>query len=110
MRFINKKVLLIDMINTIEPNTGNINITAKVIDTEEPRIFNKFGKEGKVQNVRIKDETGTTTLVLWNEQITDDIKPNIDIEIMKGYAKEYNNEIQITLGKFGKMNIKKFEK
>jgi ssDNA-binding replication factor A large subunit len=105
MRFLNIKYMIILMINAIQPNTGKINLTAKVIETEEPRTFNKFGKEGKVQNVKIQDDTGMTTLVLWNEQITEEIKPNIDIEIKDGYAKEYNNEVQISLGKFGKISV-----
>lgn len=92
------------LINDLKPKQSNFEINAEVIEKESPREFEKFGKKGKVCNAKIKDESGIIKLTLWNEEI-DMIKVGDLINIKNGYVSEWNNEKQISIGKFGTMII-----
>lgn len=92
------------MIKDLEPRQGNVEITAEVIEVNEPREFTKFGRTGRVATAKIKDETGEVNLSLWNEQI-DLVKPGIKIKITNGYVNEFQGEKQLTTGKFGKLEV-----
>jgi replication factor A1 len=91
-------------IKELQPKQGKADITAEVIDKEEPRAFNKFGKDGRVCNAKIKDATGTVKLTLWNEQI-DQVHIGDKIKITNGYVNEWQGELQLTTGKFGKLEV-----
>lgn len=91
-------------IKDLQARQGNVELTAEVIDISEPREFSKFGRTGKVANAKIKDETGTIKLTLWNEQ-ADIIKKGDKVHITNGWVGEYQGELQLSTGKFGKLEI-----
>ena len=91
-------------INELQPKTGNVDLIATVTHIDAPRGFEKQGSKGRVAKATIKDETGECKLSLWNEQI-DQIKKGEKIKITGGWADEYKGEIQLTSGKFGKIEI-----
>jgi len=91
-------------IKEIQPNQGNIEVTAQVAQKEAPRTFEKFGKQGKVCNVIIKDESGTIKLTLWNDDI-DKINQGDTIKLTNGWCSEYKSEKQLSTGKFGKIEV-----
>ncbi|MFC1691124.1 SOSS complex subunit B family protein [Nanoarchaeota archaeon] len=91
-------------INELKPKQGKIELTAKVSDKGEVREFNKFGKEGKVCNATIKDETGEIALTLWNDQV-DQINIGDKVKITNGYVNEWQGEMQLTSGKFGELEV-----
>lgn len=91
-------------ISDLQARQGKIEIEAKVIDKEEPRTFEKFGKSGKVCNAKIRDDSGEVKLTLWNEQV-DQVKKGDRVRISNGYVNEYQGELQLTTGKFGKLEV-----
>lgn len=91
-------------ISDLKPNQGNVDITAEVVDKEEPRTFEKFGKAGRVCNLKIKDESGEVKLTLWNEDI-DKVNEGDTIHLQNGWCSEYKSEKQLSTGKFGKVDI-----
>ncbi|MBN2421315.1 hypothetical protein JXB27_03490 [Candidatus Woesearchaeota archaeon] len=91
-------------INEIQAKQGDIDIDAEVVDKANPREFDKFGKKGRVCNAKIKDETGSVALTLWNDEI-DLVDVGDKVRITKGYAGEWQGEIQLSAGKFGKIEI-----
>jgi replication factor A1 len=91
-------------ISELKVGTGSVNIEAEVVSIEAPREINKYGRKLRVANVTIKDESGSITLVLWNEQI-DKVKEGAKLKIENGYVNEWQNNPQLTLGKFGKMTV-----
>lgn len=88
----------------LKPRQGKVEITAKVIDKGDVREFNKFGKPGRVCNAKIKDETGEIALTLWNDDI-DKVSVGDKIRIENGYVNEWQGELQLTTGRFGKLEI-----
>ncbi|MFH1393528.1 MAG: OB-fold nucleic acid binding domain-containing protein [Candidatus Micrarchaeota archaeon] len=91
-------------ISELSPGTGSVNLDAEVVSIEEPREINKYGRKLRVANATIKDDSGTITLVLWNDEI-DKIKEGNKIKIENGYVNEWQGNPQLTLGKFGKMTV-----
>ena len=91
-------------IKDIQANQGNIDIVATVIQKEDERTFEKFGKQGRVCNATLGDETGQVKLTLWNEDI-DKVKEGDKIHIENGWCSEYKGEKQLSSGKFGKIEV-----
>lgn len=91
-------------INEVQAKMGKIELTAEITEKGEPRTFEKFGKQGKVCDAQIKDESGTLKLTLWNEQC-DQVSVGDMVKISNGYAGEYKGTIQLSTGKFGSLEV-----
>lgn len=91
-------------ISELQPGQGNVTIEGEITEVQQPRTFEKFGKSGRVANATLKDDTGEIKLSLWNEQI-DLVKPGSKIRITNGYVSEWKGELQLTTGKFGKLEV-----
>ena len=91
-------------IKDLHAKQGNVDLTAEVVDKGNVRTFEKFGKQGKVCNAKINDGTGTITLTLWNDDV-DKIDVGDKIKITNGYISEWQGELQLGTGKFGKLEI-----
>jgi len=91
-------------IKDLKPNAGNVDLVLEVVDKEEARTFEKFGKSGSVCNVKVKDATGAVKMTLWNEDI-EKVKVGDKIHIQNGWCSEFRDELQISSGKFGKIDV-----
>lgn len=91
-------------INELKPGTGSVSIEAEVVSMDSEREINKYGRKLRVANATIKDDSGSITLVLWNDQI-DSVKAGAKIKIENGYVNEWQGAAQLTLGKFGKLTV-----
>ena len=91
-------------INELRPKTGNIEMDVNVTEIGDIREFEKSGSKGRVAKATISDETGVCKLTLWNEQV-DEVKVGSKIKISNGWADEWKDEIQVSTGKFGKIEL-----
>ncbi|MBI5398506.1 hypothetical protein HZB03_03510 [Candidatus Woesearchaeota archaeon] len=91
-------------INELQPRQGKVELAATVLDIGQSRTFDKGGNQGRVANATIKDETGSIKLSLWNEQI-DQVHVGDLIKIANGYVSEFRGEMQLSTGKFGKLEV-----
>jgi replication factor A1 len=91
-------------VSELKAGTGSVNLEVEIVSKEAEREINKYGRKLRVCNLTIKDESGTMTLVLWNEEI-DKVKEGDKLKIENGYVGEWQNAPQLTLGKFGKMTV-----
>jgi replication factor A1 len=91
-------------VKDVQANQGNIDLVVEVVSKEEPRVFEKFGKEGRVCNAKVKDETGELKLTLWNDDV-DKVSVGDKIHIENGWCSEYRDEKQLSSGKFGKIEV-----
>ncbi len=88
----------------LQVGQGKVDIVGEITKVEEPRTFNKFGKDGKVANAVLKDVSGEIKLTLWNEQV-DQVKQGNKVHIANGYVSEFKGEKQLSTGKFGTLEI-----
>ena len=91
-------------ISELQPRQGKVEIEAEVINKGEVRTFEKFGKEGRVCNAKIKDDSGEMTLSLWNEQV-DQVNTGDKVKVGNGYVSEFKGEMQVSTGKFGTLEV-----
>ena len=89
-------------VKDLKAKQGNVEIVLDVIDVGEARSFEKFGKAGRVSTALAKDETGDVKVTLWNDDI-EKVKAGDKIKIANGYVSEWQGEIQLTTGRFGKI-------
>jgi replication factor A1 len=91
-------------IKDIQANQGNIDVVVEITTKDEPRTFEKFGKQGRVCNAKAKDESGEITLTLWNDDV-DVVNVGDKIHLQNGWCSEYKGERQLSSGKFGKIEV-----
>jgi len=83
-----------------------IDIQAQVTEKESPREVLSRYKDvvHRVANATISDETGKIKLTLWNNQI-DEVSVNDNIKIENGYVTSFRGEIQLNVGRYGKLTV-----
>ncbi len=93
-------------IRELEDGMKRVNVVAKVIEKSDPREVHSRTKNTtyNVADAVISDETGTTKLTLWNEQI-DQVNVNDTIKIENGYVTSFRGEIQLNVGRYGTLTI-----
>ena len=88
----------------LKDGTGKVNITAKVIEKGPVREVNTKNGRLKVSDAVIEDDSGTITLTLWGDE-GDKIKQGDEVKIENGFVKEWNNSLQLSAGKYGKLVV-----
>jgi len=91
-------------ISEVQANQGKIEVTATVIEKQDVRTFNKFGKEGRVCTAKLKDDSGEILLTLWNDDI-EKVGQGDTIKVVNGWCAEFRGERQLSAGKFGSIEL-----
>jgi len=83
-----------------------VDVEAKVVEKGDPReVMSRYKDETyKVADAVVADDTGSIKLTLWNEQI-DQVNVNDTIKVENGYVTSFKGEIQLNVGKYGKLTI-----
>jgi replication factor A1 len=91
-------------ISELKIGEGKVNIEGVVKGISDTRAFNKYGRDLKVANAILEDESGAIKLTLWNEEIMK-VKEGAKVKITNGFVNEFQGEKQLTAGKFGKLEV-----
>ncbi|MFA5174241.1 MAG: SOSS complex subunit B family protein [Candidatus Pacearchaeota archaeon] len=89
-------------ISELKTNQGNVEVEGTIKEIGEIRTFNKFGRELRVANAILSDDSGSVKLTLWNDDATR-FSQGDKIKISNGYVGEFQGEKQLSSGKFGKI-------
>ena len=83
-----------------------VSVEGRVVEKGNTReVRSRYKDETyRIADATVADETGNIKLTLWNEQIEQVNVDNI-IKIENGYVTSFRGEIQLNVGKFGKMTI-----
>ena len=87
---------------------NSADIVGRVISVYQVRSYNKNGREGKVANFILGDETGTIRVVLWDTNHISNIesgtlKEGIVIKIKNAYVKDNNGYSELHVSNKGKI-------
>ncbi len=90
-------------VKEINQRINHVNLSAKIKRKFPPRTVTVKGREARVMNFVVEDETGEMPVVTWNENYIDKIMNSRDgenISIANAYAKEnpFNGIIELNLG------------
>lgn len=104
-----KNLEAINKIVDLKPDS-EYTIFGTVINVYESRIFKrKNGRNGKVVNMDIQDDTGICRLVLWDKDVervnNKEIIKGSKIKIINGYTKQGYSGLEINLGRWGLLDI-----
>jgi replication factor A1 len=93
-------------IKELRDGTKRVDIEAKVTEKTGPREVMSRYKDVmlKVANATISDDTGSIKLTLWNDQI-EQVNVNDTIKIEGGYVTSFRGEIQLNIGRYGKLSV-----
>ncbi|MEM2896565.1 MAG: OB-fold nucleic acid binding domain-containing protein [Candidatus Bathyarchaeia archaeon] len=94
-------------ISELKPGMKKVDLKGKIIELSEPReVVTRFGGLSRVATAVLADESGSIKLSLWNEDI-DKVSVNDEIAIENGYVTSFRGEIQLNVGKYGKLSKEK---
>ena len=92
-------------ISELRPGTKNVNITVKIEEIEPAReVQSRTGEQLRVANAVASDDSGKVKMSLWNDDI-DRVKANDTVTIDNGYVSSFRGEIQLSVGKYGKLSV-----
>ena len=91
-------------VSELRAGQGKVDVEVVVKSKEDARSFNKYGRELRVANAIVSDDSGEVKLSLWNDEI-DKVNVGDTLKITNGYVSEFNGQIQLTAGKFGKIEV-----
>jgi replication factor A1 len=87
----------------------DVDIEGKVITVYDVTAFTtKDGKDGRVRNVILADESGKTRVTFWNDDVDkiEDIKEDDIIKILHGYVKEgFRGGVEFQVGRKAEIHI-----
>jgi replication factor A1 len=94
-------------IKDLQDGMKRVAMEAKVAEKSDTReVTSKLkGQTFMIADAVVEDETGTIKLTLWNEQI-DQVNVNDTVKIENGYVTSFKGEIQLNIGKYGKLTVK----
>jgi replication factor A1 len=83
-----------------------VSVEATVKEKGTPRqVMSRSGTETyTVADAMVADESGSIKLTLWNEQIAQ-VNVNDRIRIENGYVTSFKGEVQLNVGKYGKLSV-----
>jgi len=56
-------------ISELRSGQGNVEVEGEISELGDTRAFNKYGRELKVANAILKDDSGAIKLTLWNDDV-----------------------------------------
>ena len=82
---------------------SDVSVVGTIVEMEPPKdIVTKYGYATKRANCMLEDDTGKIKLTLWGEQ-AEKFKSGDKIKIEGGYVKSFRGEINLSVGKKGKI-------
>jgi replication factor A1 len=83
-----------------------VSVEGKVVEKGDTReVKSRYKDETyRIADAVIADESGSIKLTLWNEQI-EQVNVGDNVKIENGYVTSFKGEVQLNVGKFGKMTV-----
>jgi replication factor A1 len=90
-------------IATLRANS-NATFLATITAVSAPREVTTSRGSSQVADATLQDETGTTTLTLWGEDIQR-YSVGQKIQITDGWVKDFRGKLQVSMGRSGKITV-----
>ena len=86
----------------LKPGMSSVNIKVTVVETEPKQIITSKGVEHEILEAKVKDETGSIMLILWDEKVLP-LKAGDVLQIGNGFVTSFKGEWRINAGKYGEV-------
>ncbi len=96
----------VTIISDLSDGMQQVTVEGTIDEIPPPRevVSKKDGKNHKVADAMLFDVTGSVKLVLWNDMIRQ-VNEGERVLIEKGYVTSFRNELQLNVGRFGRIVI-----
>ena len=87
----------------VSAGESDVSLVGRVLETSEPRTFDRDDGQGKVANIAVGDETGWVRVALWDER-AEDVSSLTDGDVVRvrdGYARERDGGVEVNVGSRG---------
>jgi replication factor A1 len=93
-------------IKELQDGMKRVSVEAQVVEKGDVReVKSRFKDETyRIVDAVLADESGSVKLTLWNEQI-EMVNVGDKIKIENGYVTSFKGEVQLNVGKFGKLTV-----
>ena len=93
-------------INELKDGMRKVDVEGNVIEKSDAReVRSRWTNETyQVADATLEDETGTISLTLWNEQVTQ-VNVGDRVKIENGYIKSFRDVLQLNSGKYGTLTV-----
>lgn len=92
----------------IKSGMSRISVEGSVVSVSEPRTVNtRDGREVKVADALIQDDSGQIKLSLWEDHIAM-VKAGSKIAVENGYSRTFRGENFLNVGKYGKLEVREY--
>jgi len=91
-------------IRELQDGMKRVNVTAKIVEKSDPREVHTANGPSDTATAIITDDSGSIKLVLWGNQISA-VNTSDTVTIENGYISNYKGEIQLNIGKWGKLLV-----
>ena len=95
-------------IGELTPDMRDVDLVGKVAKIFPVTTFEKDGREGKVQNIVVADESGSIRMTFWNEDVEkiEKLAEGDIIEVKHGYVKKgFRDALEFTAGRRAEIGI-----
>ena len=83
----------------------HVNLKARVVEKSiTKKVYSRFGDSHDLSTAVISDSTGSIKLPLWNAQIGM-VSVGDTVQIENGRVRAFRGELQVSVGKRGKLNV-----
>jgi len=90
----------------VEPEKNVNDLIVRIVSIAPARIIKtRAGRKTMLKEVLIADDSGSCILSLWGFNEGNDLSAGMVIKITDGWAKEWQGQIQLSLGRSGKYEI-----
>jgi len=76
-------------IRDLIPGMRRVNIDVEVVDVSEPKEVTSRRIKRSIVEAKVKDETGMTMLVLWDDKIIHHLKAGEKLQVRNGFVSSH---------------------
>ena len=93
-------------VSELKSGSKEVDIEGKITEIAETReVMTRFGGASRVANAGFTDDSGKTIkLSLWNDDI-DKVSVDDNVKIENGYVTSFRGELQLNVGRYGKLTV-----
>lgn len=93
-------------IDELKNGMKQVDVEGKVLEKSATReVMSRYKNETyRVATALVSDDSGKIKLTLWNDQI-EQVNENDVVKIESGYITSFRGEIQLNIGKYGKLTV-----
>jgi ssDNA-binding replication factor A large subunit len=93
-------------IDSLKDGMRHVTVEGTIVEKSTTRtVRSRKGEPLSVSHAAMNDESGTITLVLWNEQIQW-VTVDDRVRVENGYVKSYRGTLQLNVGKRGRLILR----